>query len=248
MSGRLDPEADAAPSSAAAKKASRGDGGRVERSSAARVATFAQHAVDGLDVASTPLGALRKVAEALKARGIGGGGGGGGGGGKNNRDSGNDRDSNKPQASSSSKDASTAAPADRFSDQGLRGHLGSFSISGPLATQRIYTLSGGQKVRVALAAATLARPHLLLLDEPSNFLDMASVDALISGLRGYEGAVVLISHDAYLLQAVAPDALWVVERGRVERYRGSFAEYRSALRAAASAEKARKGGGGGGGK
>ena len=101
---------------------------------------------------------------------------------------------------------------------------------------------------VALAAATLARPHLLLLDEPSNFLDMASVDALISGLRGYEGAVVLISHDAYLLQAVAPDALWVVERGRVERYRGSFAEYRSALRAAASAEKARKGGGGGGGK
>ena len=101
-------------------------------------------------------------------------------------------------------------------------------------------------MRVALAAATLARPHLLLLDEPSNFLDMASVDALIAGLKSYKGAVVLISHDAYLLQAVAPDALWVVEKGKVERYKGSFAEYRAALRAAASAEKAGKKGGGGG--
>ena len=75
---------------------------------------------------------------------------------------------------------------------------------------------------------------------------MASVDALIAGLRSYAGAVVLISHDAYLLQAVAPDALWVVERGEVERYKGSFAEYRSALRAAAKlAEKGGKKGGGG---
>lgn len=80
-----------------------------------------------------------------------------------------------------------------------------------------------------------------MLDEPSNFLDMASVDALIEGLKNYKGAVVLISHDAYLLQAVAPDSLWIVESGKgVKRYKGSFAEYRSELRAAAAAEKRKR--------
>lgn len=83
--------------------------------------------------------------------------------------------------------------------QDLRNHLGSFGIGGTLATQTIFTLSGGQKSRVALAKMTWKNPHLLLLDEPSNHLDIESVDALIQGLSFFKGGVMLISHDEHLI-------------------------------------------------
>ena len=59
-----------------------------------------------------------------------------------------------------------------------RAHLGSFGVGGDLALQPMYTLSGGQKSRVALAAVTFLQPHILLLDEPSNHLDLDAVQAL----------------------------------------------------------------------
>jgi ATP-binding cassette subfamily F protein 3 len=164
--------------------------GRVERSGKASVAAFAQHAVDGLDLASTPLTAL------------------------------------------------SLASAGAHTTDALRSHLATFSVDATLASRRIYTLSGGQKVRVALAAATLARPHLLLLDEPTNHLDVDAIDALVDALRGYEGAAVIVSHDAHLLAAACPDALFEVGHRAVVRFEGSFADYRAALRARAAATAA----------
>lgn len=60
-----------------------------------------------------------------------------------------------------------------------RSHLGSFGVGGDLALQPMYTLSGGQKSRVAFAKVTFSKPHILLLDEPSNHLDLDAVNALI---------------------------------------------------------------------
>jgi ATP-binding cassette subfamily F protein 1 len=78
---------------------------------------------------------------------------------------------------------------------------------------KIKDLSGGQKARVAFAAISTLRPHVLLLDEPTNHLDIESVDALIDGINGFEGGVVLISHDRRLLQCTNC-ALWLCDRAK----------------------------------
>lgn len=69
-----------------------------------------------------------------------------------------------------------------------RSRLGSFGVGGDLALQPMYTLSGGQKSRVAFAKVTFSKPHILLLDEPSNHLDLDAVNALIqvtASILGY---------------------------------------------------------------
>jgi len=180
-------------------------GGTVTRNPKARVATFSQHAVDGLDLALSPLDALcRKFA------------------------------------------------ASNVKEQDMRAHLGRFGVSGPLALQRMYTMSGGQKVRVALAAATFTKPHVLFLDEPTNHLSAEAVEALVDGLVAYEGGLVLISHDGHLIDSVVaggrgggggedgsggapPGRLWCVEGGRVTPFDGGFAAYRRKVKAAMGA-------------
>ena len=113
--------------------------------------------------------------------------------------------------------------------QDLRNHLGSFGISGTLATQTIFTLSGGQKSRLALAKITWSNPHILMLDEPSNHLDIESVDALIQGLSLFKGGVLLISHDEHLITNAA-DEIWVAKGdGSVAPWRGTFDEYKASL-------------------
>ena len=71
---------------------------------------------------------------------------------------------------------------------GRSAHLGSFGISGELGMQPMFTLSGGQKSRVAFAKVTYQRPHILLLDEPSNHLDIDAVEALIQ-VRSWPGGL-----------------------------------------------------------
>ena len=172
--------------------------GSVTRNPKARIATFSQHAVDGLDLALSPLDALcRKFA------------------------------------------------ATNVKEQDMRAHLGRFGVSGPLALQRMYTMSGGQKVRVALAAATFTKPHALFLDEPTNHLSAEAVEALVDGLAAYEGGLVLISHDGHLIDSVVsgrgaedgapPGRLWCVESGRVTPFDGGFAAYRRKVKAASAA-------------
>ena len=80
-------------------------------------------------------------------------------------------------------------------------------LSGNLQLQPIFSLSGGQKSRVALANITYNKPQLLLLDEPSNHLDMDTIQSLIRALNEFQGGVVVVSHDQQLITSVC-DHLW----------------------------------------
>ncbi len=86
-------------------------------------------------------------------------------------------------------------------------------------------LSGGEKARLLLGLATLCRPHLIVLDEPTNHLDVDSRSALIGAINAYPGAVILVSHDRYLLEACA-DRLLLVSDGGVATFDGDLDEYR----------------------
>jgi ATP-binding cassette subfamily F protein 3 len=86
-------------------------------------------------------------------------------------------------------------------------------------------LSGGEKSRLLLALATFRRPHLLILDEPTNHLDIDSRAALIGAINEYSGAVVLVSHDRYLIEACA-ERLLLVGNGTVLPFDGDLDDYR----------------------
>ncbi|TVQ27676.1 MAG: ABC transporter ATP-binding protein [Spirochaetaceae bacterium] len=89
----------------------------------------------------------------------------------------------------------------------------------------IATLSGGEQNVLALGRAVIALPDLLVLDEPGNHLDFAGLAWLESYLRGYPGAVCVISHNRYLLDRVA-ETIWEIEAGRLTEYTGNFSDYR----------------------
>ena len=112
----------------------------------------------------------------------------------------------------------------------LRAHLGSMGISGDLALQPIYTLSGGQKSRVSFAMVTWQRPHVLLLDEPTNHLDLDTVEALIIALNDYKGGVLMVSHDEHLITATCDD-IWMVGQNTVRRLDGDFQDYKRMVEA-----------------
>ncbi|PON73599.1 Phosphonate C-P lyase system [Parasponia andersonii] len=113
-------------------------------------------------------------------------------------------------------------------EQKLRAHLGSFGVTGNLALQPMYTLSGGQKSRVAFAKITFKKPHIILLDEPSNHLDLDAVEALIQGLVLFQGGVLMVSHDEHLISG-SVEELWVVSQGRVTPFHGNFHDYKKIL-------------------
>jgi ATP-binding cassette subfamily F protein 3 len=98
-----------------------------------------------------------------------------------------------------------------------------------LATQKMDTpakdLSGGEKARLLMGLAAFDAPNLLILDEPTNHLDMDSRRALIEALNDYTGAVILIAHDRYLIEATV-DRLWIVKDGTVQAFEGDMDEYR----------------------
>jgi ATP-binding cassette subfamily F protein 3 len=106
----------------------------------------------------------------------------------------------------------------------VRAQLGRFGFSGPRATQKVGALSGGERARLALALITREAPHLLILDEPTNHLDVDTREALVQALMGYEGAVVLVSHDRHMLELVA-DRLLLVDGGTARDYSGSIDDY-----------------------
>ncbi|KAK1283349.1 ABC transporter F family member 3 [Acorus calamus] len=114
-------------------------------------------------------------------------------------------------------------------EQKLRAHLGSFGVTGNLALQPMYTLSGGQKSRVAFAKITFKKPHIILLDEPSNHLDLDAVEALIQGLVLFQGGVLMVSHDEHLISG-SVDEMWVVSEGRVTPFSGTFQDYKKLLK------------------
>lgn len=118
------------------------------------------------------------------------------------------------------------------SDEEYRRHLGAFGITGTTALQKMALLSGGQKSRVAFALLGLSNPHILVLDEPSNHLDIEAMDALGDALRNFAGGVLMVSHDVTMLQSVCT-SLWVCDDRRVEKFDGDVAAYKRRILAQA---------------
>jgi len=110
----------------------------------------------------------------------------------------------------------------------VRAQLGRFMFSGPKADQTVRSLSGGEKTRLLFALMTRDAPHVLLLDEPTNHLDMDSRTALVEALNEYEGAVILVSHDAHLVRLVA-DRLWLIANGTCTPFEGDLDDYEQQL-------------------
>ncbi len=106
----------------------------------------------------------------------------------------------------------------------VRAQLGRFGFSGDKAMTRVDKLSGGERARLALALITRDAPHLLILDEPTNHLDVDSREALVQALNGYDGAVILVSHDRHMVELTA-DRLVLVEDGGATDYPGSIDDY-----------------------
>lgn len=99
--------------------------------------------------------------------------------------------------------------------------------------QRLELLSGGQKSRVAFACLSLTNPHILVLDEPSNHLDIEAMDALSDALRQFQGGVLMVSHDVTMLQNVC-NSLWVCDNGTVEKFPGDVMAYKKKISAQAN--------------
>ncbi|MDG1482589.1 MAG: ABC-F family ATP-binding cassette domain-containing protein [Myxococcota bacterium] len=112
-----------------------------------------------------------------------------------------------------------SAVAPMTSPTQIRTTLGALGLSGDAALRDIGALSGGEKARVALSALT-ARPHnVLLLDEPTNHLDTETVEVLVRALKDFEGAMVLVTHDRYLVESLASHVM-TIQDGTWELHMG----------------------------
>jgi ATP-binding cassette subfamily F protein 3 len=106
----------------------------------------------------------------------------------------------------------------------IRGRVGTIGFSQAAANTKVEKLSGGEKARLLLGLATFDAPQLIILDEPTNHLDIDSRGALIEAINDYPGAVILVSHDRYLLEACV-DRLWLVAGGKVAPFDGDLEDY-----------------------
>ncbi|WP_353173479.1 ATP-binding cassette domain-containing protein [Paracandidimonas soli] len=113
-------------------------------------------------------------------------------------------------------------------EQELRNYLGGFGFGGDAVTGKIAPMSGGEKARLALALIVWQKPNLLLLDEPSNHLDVDTREALATALAEFPGSVLLVSHDRHLLRTTVDD-FWIVADGGVTEFDGDLEDYRAWL-------------------
>lgn len=109
-----------------------------------------------------------------------------------------------------------------------RSFLGRFGFSGDQALDKVATMSGGEKARLVLALIVLEKPQLLLLDEPTNHLDLEMRQALVLALQDFDGAIILIAHDRYLLESCV-DEFYLVANGRVADFDGDIDDYQQWL-------------------
>lgn len=120
---------------------------------------------------------------------------------------------------------------DTFAQQGgyaietqIRRVLTGMNFPAEMHTQRVENLSGGQKTRLSLARLLATTPDLLVLDEPTNYLDVETLGWLEDELKGYRGAVLVVSHDRYFLDQIAT-VTYELDSGRTTRYVGNYSDY-----------------------
>jgi ATP-binding cassette subfamily F protein 3 len=107
----------------------------------------------------------------------------------------------------------------------VRGRTGAIGFSGKAGDTPVQNLSGGEKARLLLGLATFFGPNMIILDEPTNHLDIDSRAALAEAINEFPGAVIMVSHDRYLIEACA-DQLWVVADHTVTNFEGDLDDYR----------------------
>jgi len=107
----------------------------------------------------------------------------------------------------------------------VRGRTGAIGFSGKAGDTLVKSLSGGEKARLLLGLATFFGPNMIILDEPTNHLDIDSRAVLAEAINDFPGAVIMVSHDRYLIESCA-DQLWVVANQTVTTYDGDLDEYR----------------------
>ncbi|MCA1524491.1 ABC-F family ATP-binding cassette domain-containing protein [Bradyrhizobium yuanmingense] len=121
----------------------------------------------------------------------------------------------------------------------VRGRAGAIGFSGKSADTKAGKLSGGEKARLLLGLATFFGPNMIILDEPTNHLDIDSRGALAEAINEFPGAVIMVSHDRYLIEACA-DRLWIVADRTVTNYDGDLDEYRRLVLSTRNAEAPRE--------
>ncbi|MEO9323785.1 ABC-F family ATP-binding cassette domain-containing protein [Nocardioides sp. C4-1] len=116
----------------------------------------------------------------------------------------------------------SAAP--QLTDTEARSVLGSFLFSGDDAAKPAGVLSGGEKTRLALASLVVSSANVLLLDEPTNNLDPASREEVLTAIRGYEGAIILVTHDEGAVRALEPDRVLLLPDGDEDLWNEGYAD------------------------
>ncbi len=119
----------------------------------------------------------------------------------------------------------------------VRGRTGAIGFSGKAGDTLVKNLSGGEKARLLLGLATFFGPNMIILDEPTNHLDIDSRAALAEAINDFPGAVIMVSHDRYLIESCA-DQLWVVANHAVTNYDGDLDDYRRTVLSARGARVA----------
>jgi ATP-binding cassette, subfamily F, member 3 len=122
-------------------------------------------------------------------------------------------------------------------EQRVRDHLGRFGFGGDRAFEPAARFSGGEKARLTLALLVARRPNLLLLDEPTNHLDIDMRHALSVALQGFEGGLIVVSHDRHLIKTAA-DTLWLVADGKLKVFDGDLDDYQQWLQQRAKSRNA----------
>jgi ATP-binding cassette subfamily F protein 3 len=116
----------------------------------------------------------------------------------------------------------------RLNQQEIFNFLGRFGFDAEASRKNVEKFSGGEKARLILASIILTKPNILFLDEPTNHLDMTMREQLAISLQDFEGAVILVSHDKFLLQSVVED-FYLIEDQRLKLFKGSLDDYQSHL-------------------
>ena len=107
----------------------------------------------------------------------------------------------------------------------IRSMLARYGCSGDQQSQVMGQLSAGQKARIVFAKMAWDKPHILMLDEPTNPLDMESIDALARCLNDFKGGVIIISHDMRLISQVAKD-IYMCDDKKIERFTGDIMKFK----------------------